>query len=58
MPLRLDEVGPDLDHRNHTIGNAIARMESLGEDPLRKSIDERVDLPAVLAKLTEVWTSR
>jgi bifunctional non-homologous end joining protein LigD len=58
MPLRWDEVNSDLDPRNYTIRNAVARMESMAEDPIRNSIDERVDLPAVLAKLAEVWSSQ
>jgi bifunctional non-homologous end joining protein LigD len=54
MPLTWDEVGPDLEQRrfSFTIKTAVARMESLGRDPVRPVLEERPDLSQVLARLT------
>ncbi len=54
MPLRWEEVNPSLDPKQFTIKNAIARMESLGSDPVGAVLEQRVDLPDVLQRLTVV----
>jgi bifunctional non-homologous end joining protein LigD len=51
MPLRWDEVNDDLDPRNFTIRNAVARMEKLRTDPVLPVIDEKIDLAAILGQL-------
>ncbi|MGE3615864.1 MAG: DNA ligase D [Gemmatimonadales bacterium] len=59
MPLTWDEVGPDLDQRRFTftIKTAVARMESLGSDPVRPVLDLRPDLGGVLERLGARWAS-
>jgi bifunctional non-homologous end joining protein LigD len=51
MPLRWTEVNEELDPKQFTIRTAIARMEALGEDPVRPVIEEKVDLAAVMERL-------
>lgn len=51
MPLRWEEVGPDLDLRDHTIRNAVTRMERMGGDPMAEVLTAVPDLPNVLARL-------
>ena len=51
MPLRWNEVNEELDPKQFTIRTAIARMEALGEDPVRPVIEEKVDLAAVMERL-------
>jgi bifunctional non-homologous end joining protein LigD len=53
MPLRWSEVRRGLDPRRYTIRSAAARMERLGEDPLRAVLATRPDLTSVLARLAE-----
>jgi bifunctional non-homologous end joining protein LigD len=51
MPLRWEEVGPGLDLRDHSIRNAVERMEGLGEDPMAGVLTTVPDLSGVLARL-------
>jgi DNA primase len=51
MPLHWDEVDSSLDPRNYTIRNAIARMESLGGDPMTPVLGESPNLMKVLERL-------
>lgn len=51
MPLTWSEVNDDLDPRQFTITTAIARMEKLGDDPVRPVIEEKVDLIVVMQRL-------
>lgn len=51
MPLVWDEVNDSLDPRNYTIKNALARMESMGEDPCVAAINEKPKLAKVIARL-------
>ena len=51
MPLDWKEVTPKLDIATFTIKTAPARMEKLGEDPLRPVLDLKPDLVAALAGL-------
>jgi bifunctional non-homologous end joining protein LigD len=51
MPLRWSEVTAKLDPKQFTIRTAVARMEKLGEDPLRPVVTTQPKLAAVLAKL-------
>jgi bifunctional non-homologous end joining protein LigD len=53
MPIDWSEVGPKLDNKRFTIENAIARMEKLGADPLRRSLEEKPALTKALARLAE-----
>ncbi|HEX9755614.1 MAG TPA: DNA ligase D [Gemmatimonadales bacterium] len=53
MPLRWEEVRPGLESRDYTIRTAPARMERLGDDPMRPVLSEVPDLMAVLATLKE-----
>jgi bifunctional non-homologous end joining protein LigD len=57
MPIRWDEVGPDLEQARHTftIKTAVARMEGMGTDPVRPVLEERPDLGAVLERLGRRW---
>ncbi len=57
MPLRWDELGPDLDPAAYTITNARARMESLGVDPFALVLGARPNLPAALDALTRLLQS-
>ncbi|TMQ71604.1 MAG: hypothetical protein E6K80_05085 [Candidatus Eisenbacteria bacterium] len=52
-PLRWSEVTKKLDNAGFTIRNVIERMEALGEDPIRRVLDEKPDLTSALAKLAE-----
>ena len=51
MPLRWSELTRGLDIRRFTIKNAVRRMRSLGEDPLRKVLELQPDLGRALDKL-------
>jgi DNA primase len=51
MPLTWDEVTPALGPRDFTILDAPARMEALGEDPLRPVLELRPDLLGALERL-------
>ncbi|WP_405282659.1 DNA ligase D [Gaopeijia maritima] len=51
MPLEWREVTPDLGPRDFTVRNAIARLEKLGEDPLRPVLELRPDLLGALERL-------
>jgi len=51
MPLTWDEVNGELDPKNYTIKNAVARMEALGEDPVLPVLEEKPKLTKVLKKL-------
>ena len=51
MPLTWDEVNDELDPKNYTIKNAVARMEALGEDPVLPVLEEKPKLTKVLKKL-------
>jgi bifunctional non-homologous end joining protein LigD len=51
MPLTWDEVVPELDAKQFHLGNAVARMEQRGFDPVRPVLTERPDLAAVLGRL-------
>lgn len=51
MPLRWEEVGPGLDLRDHSLRNAVERMEGLGEDPMAGVLTAVPDLSGVLARL-------
>jgi bifunctional non-homologous end joining protein LigD len=53
MPLRWSEVTKKLDNTAFTIKNALARLEKLGEDPLRPVLEMKPDLTAALARLAE-----
>ena len=54
MPLVWDEVNDDLDPRNYTIRNAVARMEAMGRDPVLPVLDEKPDLGTILEKLSKI----
>jgi bifunctional non-homologous end joining protein LigD len=51
MPLYWHEVVPGLDATSFHIGNALQRMQRLGEDPCLAVLSERPDLPPIIAKL-------
>ena len=51
MPLTWDEVNSELDPKNYTIKNAVARIEALGEDPVLPVLEEKPRLTKVLKKL-------
>ena len=53
MPLRWSEVGAGLSPREHTIATALARLESLGEDPFAGVLGSAPDLTRVLTRLAE-----
>ncbi len=57
MPLTWDEVNDDLDPKNYTIRNAVARMESLGTDPVLPVLEEKPKLAKVLSKLAAMLES-
>ncbi|MDX1492971.1 MAG: DNA ligase D [Longimicrobiales bacterium] len=52
-PLHWDEVDHALRIENHTIANMPARMEELGEDPLRPVLDQEPDLLGALGRLQD-----
>ncbi len=54
MPLHWHEVTPDLDPTKFNLRNARARMEALGDDPVRPVLTERPDLLTALGKLQEM----
>lgn len=54
MPLRWDEVTPGLEPSAFNITNAKARLEAMGEDPVRPVLTERPDLLGALAKLQAI----
>src|SRR6476660_779527 len=54
MPLVWDEVNDELDPRNYTIRNAVARMEKLGRDPVLPVLEEKPDLGAILGSLSAI----
>ena len=56
MPLVWDEVNDSLDPRNHTIRNALERMERMGRDPVLPALEEKPDLGAILQKLSALLT--
>jgi bifunctional non-homologous end joining protein LigD len=56
MPLTWDEVNDDLDPKNYTIRNAVARMESLGTDPVLPVLEQKPDLVAVLENLGAMFS--
>jgi bifunctional non-homologous end joining protein LigD len=51
MPLRWEEVVPGLDPSTFNIKSAFARLEAMGDDPVRPVLTERPDLLAALARL-------
>jgi bifunctional non-homologous end joining protein LigD len=53
MPLRWSEVNARLDHTRFTIKSARRRLDRLGEDPVRRVLDEVPDLVGALARLDE-----
>jgi DNA primase len=53
MPLRWNEVNAKLDHTRFTIKSARRRLDRLGEDPVRRVLDEVPDLVGALARLDE-----
>jgi len=57
MPLVWDEVDDGLDPKNYTIRSAVARMESLGTDPVIPVLEEKPKLTKVLANLAERFDS-
>jgi len=52
MPLLWEEVNDTLRIEDHTIVNAVSRMERLGVDPLRPVLEIEPDLLAALERLT------
>jgi bifunctional non-homologous end joining protein LigD len=57
MPLTWDEVDDGLDPKNFTIRNALARMESVGEDPVLPVLTDKPKLAKVLDKLAAMFKS-
>lgn len=53
MPLAWDEVKAGLAILDFTLGNAVARMEALGDDPLRPVLAVEPDLLGALGRLQE-----
>ncbi len=53
-PLAWSEVDAKLDPGDFTLRTVPERLESAGEDPLRRVFDVRPDLPAVLGRLAEL----
>ena len=51
MPLRWSEVGGKLDHTRFTIKSARKRLDRLGDDPVRRVLDEVPDLVGALERL-------
>ncbi len=56
MPLVWDEVNDTLDPRAFTIRTAVARMETLGSDPVRPVVEEKVDLGEVMQRLAALMS--
>ena len=54
MPLRWSEVNAGLKNERYHIGNAIARMRRMREDPLQGVLSDAPDLPRSLALLAEL----
>ena len=57
MPLTWEEVNDDLDPKNYTIKNAVARMESLGTDPVVPVVEEKPKLAKVLKRLAAMMVA-
>ncbi|MFN2637948.1 MAG: DNA polymerase domain-containing protein, partial [Gemmatimonadaceae bacterium] len=55
MPLVWDEVNETLEPRNHTIRSALARLESVGSDPVIGVLDAKPDLTGILERLAKLW---
>lgn len=53
MPLRWSEVGPELDPSRFTLRSALARLDQLGDDPVRPVLDRKPDLLGALGRLGE-----
>jgi bifunctional non-homologous end joining protein LigD len=53
MPLRWDEVDERLDPKAFHLKNAVARLESLAEDPFRGVLGEGIDVAVVIERLAE-----
>ncbi|HJU64349.1 MAG TPA: DNA ligase D [Gemmatimonadaceae bacterium] len=53
MPLLWEEVNESLDPRTFTIKTAIARIESLGSDPVSPVLVQKPDLAKVLGRLAQ-----
>jgi bifunctional non-homologous end joining protein LigD len=51
MPLRWSEVNGKLDHTRFTIKSARRRLDRLGDDPVRRVLEEVPDLVGALARL-------
>ncbi len=56
-PLHWDEVRHGLTILDFTISSAPARMQDLGEDPMRPALHEKPDLPASLRRLQDRLSS-
>ena len=52
-PLRWNEVTKKLQNGQFTIKNVLARLEKLGQDPMRPVLEEKADLATALARLAE-----
>ena len=56
MPIKWSEVNGRLKNQNFHIGNAIARMKRLGDDPLKRVLTDEPDLLPALEKLAKLLT--
>jgi bifunctional non-homologous end joining protein LigD len=57
MPLRWSELKPSLDFRRFNLGNAVARMRRMKEDPNRALLAEKPPLLEILDRLSELLRS-